>query len=151
MMILVCLFMLGSFYSQVRLSAFPELEQKQKVMPRHTFVLIHTDWCQYCKAMKTVLKNKKISKILNDHFYTLLLNAEERKDIKFAGRVFRFHPTGVNTGTHELAQMLAEVNGQMSYPSIVILNPKNEIVFQYAGFLDAKALEQILMSVDKKH
>jgi len=45
---------------------------------------------------------------------------------------------------HELAKQLGTINGKLNYPALVVLNAKNEIVFQYDGYLNAEELEAIL-------
>lgn len=151
MIVLICFLLPNLCFSQLRLLTFQELEKAQTVNPKPTLIFIYTDWCKYCKSMKKILEKEHIRKILNGHFYTLNLNAEERHEINFTGRLFKFRPTGIRTGVHELAQELGTIDGQLSYPSLVILNPKNEIIFQYAGFLNAKTLGNILSNVSKKY
>lgn len=92
----------------------------------------------------TSLKNQEIIHRLNQDFYFVSLNAEEKNDIQFAGKTFQFKPTGRNTGVHELAITLGEINGKINYPSLVLLNPKNEIIFQYQGFITTAELKNIL-------
>ena len=122
---------------------FEELKALQAAEPRPLVVLIRTDWCKYCHAMQnTMIKNPKVSQLLRNEFYTVFLNAEEKKNILFAGREFKFR-----YGVNELATELATVNGRVSYPTLCILNAKNEIIYQYDGFLSAQALENTLKKI----
>ena len=122
---------------------FEELKALQAVEPRPLVVLIRTDWCKYCHAMQnTMIKNPKVSQLLRNEFYTVFLNAEEKKNILFAGREFKFR-----NGVNELATELATVNGRVSYPTLCILNAKNEIIYQYDGFLSAQALLYTLKKI----
>ena len=122
---------------------FEELKALQAAEPRPLVVLIRTDWCKYCHAMQnTMIKNPKVSQLLRNEFYTVFLNAEEKKNILFAGREFK-----VRNGVNELATELATVNGRVSYPTLCILNAKNEIIYQYDGFLSVQALENTLKKI----
>lgn len=122
---------------------FEELKALQTIEPRPVVVLISTDWCKYCHAMQnTMLSNPKISLLLRNKFYTVYLNVEEKKNIFFAGREFKF-----KSGVNELAGELATVNGRISYPTLCILNTKNEIIYQYGGFLSVKAMEYALKKI----
>lgn len=124
---------------------FEDLKALQAVESRPVVVLIRTDWCKYCHAMQnTMIKNIKVSQLLRNGFYTAFLNAEEKKNILFAGREFKF-----KKGVNELATELATVNGRVSYPTLCILNAKNEIIYQYNGFLSAKALEYTLKKISQ--
>ncbi len=141
LIILVALNVMG----QNRPVKFEELKALQVREARPVVVLIMTGWCKYCHAMQnTMLKNPKISLPLSNKFYTVFLDAEEKKDIFFAGREFKF-----KQGVNELAKELATVKGQVSYPTLCILNSKNEIVYQHDGFLSAKAIEYTLKKISE--
>ena len=144
------LFMVFAFClkSQSQTVPFEKIGELQKTERRPVMALIHTDWCAYCGSMKhAMLNNNKISALLNKKFYVVLLDAEEKKAIKFAGRKFQYKPTGKNTGVHELAQQIGNINGQLSYPTICFLNDKNEIIYQHAGYLNPEALNKVLKTV----
>lgn len=140
---------LGSFllsgicFSQITNHQFEELENLQKSEPRNVIIFIKTYWCHYCKVLEnTTFKNQKVFKIINQNFYFIQFNAEEKRDINFAGKTFHYKPTGVNTGIHKLAETLTE--GKTTYPSLIILNPQNEIIFQYNGYLKSSEFLEIL-------
>ena len=41
---------------------------------------------------KIIFKNEKAIRLLNDHFYFIKLNGEEKKDISFLGKTFNYMP-----------------------------------------------------------
>ena len=149
--LLVCyLYILLLPQSKAQTVAFEDLGRLQLQEERPVLVFIHTGWCRYCNSMRNSLHNhKEVAELVKRKFYLVELNAEAKNTIRFAGRDFQFKPTGLSTGTHELAAELGTVNGQISYPSLCILNNKNEITFQYAGFLDPVSLLKLLRSVSK--
>lgn len=117
--------------AQPRAVSLEELGGLQARQSRPVFILLTTDWCKYCYAMKNMLlKQKAVSQLMEKKFYLVILNAEEKKDIVFAGKLFRNR-----TGIHELASELGTVNGQIAYPSFCILNEKNEIIYQHEGYI----------------
>ncbi|MGI9526395.1 MAG: thioredoxin family protein [Weeksellaceae bacterium] len=157
MIILIAIFryamILGSFmlsshcFSQLHEYSFEEVDQLVKEEPKNIVVFLHTDWCSYCAMMdKTVFDNPDIVNILNQYYYYTPLNAEIDKEIQFGGNTFKFKPTGYKTGVHELAAALGSINGDLSYPTLVVLNEKYEITFQYSGLLDAKTVKEILLN-----
>lgn len=93
----------------------------------------------------TTFKNQKVVNSINQNFYFIRFNAEEKQDINFTGKTFHSKPTGTNTGIHELAETQTE--GKTTYPSLIILNPKNEIIFQYNGYLKSSELLDILNKI----
>jgi len=124
---------------------FEEIKSLQDKTPKPVVVLIMTSWCKYCHAMKnTMTKDKNVTALLNEKFYTVFLNAEDKNDIIFAGRNFKH-----KAGLHELARELGTVKGQISYPTIAVLNLKNEIIYQHNGFLSPRAMFSILEKASK--
>jgi thioredoxin-related protein len=147
---LVCFFWaMSQSFAQLNLAQFEQIDSLQKVEKRHVIVFIHTDWCKYCKAMHNkTFKNETVTKIINEKFYFVDFDAEEKRKIIFNNTTFHFKPNGANSGIHELAIELATIDKQISYPTLCVLNYKNEIVFQYNGFLNAKDLNAILQKLE---
>ena len=132
-------------FAQLRSVSFEEIDSLQGIEKRKTIVFIQTDWCQFCHAMKnTTFKNEEIIKDINNTFYFVNFNAEEKRTVIFNKTTFQFKPTGNNSGTHELAIALATVNKQLNFPVLCVLNSENEIVFQHSGYLKPKELKLIL-------
>lgn len=129
--------------AQNRIVKFEEIKTLQNKAPKPIVVLIMTSWCKYCHAMKnTMTEDNKVATLLSEKFYTVFLDAENKNDIFFAGRVFKH-----KAGLHELARELGTIQGQISYPSIVVLNIKNEIIYQHDGFLSPRTMLNILERV----
>jgi thioredoxin-related protein len=132
--LLIFFWAIPSGFAQLKTYSFEEIDSLQNRQHRKTIVFIHTDWCKYCQAMKnSTFKNKEVIKNLNENFYFITLNAEEKHSITFNAKKF-----GNNTGIHELAYELASINNQTRYPAICVLNAQNEIVFQQSNYLPAK-------------
>ena len=129
--------------AQIRIVKFEEIKTLQEKSPKPLVVLIMTSWCKYCHAMKnTMTKDNKVAALLSEKFYTVFLDAENKNDIFFAGRNFKH-----KAGLHELARELGTIKGQISYPSITVLNVKNEIIYQHDGFLSPRTMLNILEKV----
>ena len=126
-------------HAQLKTYPFEQLDSLQNIAKRNVFVFIHTDWCEFCQAMKnSTFKNKEVIKNLNANFYFISLNAEEKRTIHFNSRKFIIKTNGDTKGIHELALELATINNQTTYPTVCVLNAKNEIVFQQSSYLPAK-------------
>lgn len=138
-------FAIPNGFAQLNLVQFEQVDSLQKVEKRNVIVFIHTDWCKYCKVMHNkTFKNENVIKLLNDKFYFIDFDAEEKRKIVFNNATFDYKPNGSSSGIHELAVQLGTINGQISYPTLCVLNEKNEIIFQYSSFLNAKDLLKIL-------
>jgi thioredoxin-related protein len=139
-------------FAQPKAVHFNQLDSLQKAENRITIVFIHTNWCKHCTAMKqTTLNHKEIKGLLNEQFYLVMLDAEERQPISWRDTTFQFKPTGVNTGVHELALQLGAVAGEISYPMLVFLNPQFEIIYQQNGYIAFQDLKKILKTLLNGH
>lgn len=127
--------------------AIDQLAKLQQKETRPVLVIIGTEWCRYCSAMEASLKRKEFVEILDDQYYFVKIDGEERKALKFNDRTFYYRPTGASTGVHDLAAYLAtDEKGSLSFPTVCILNGKNEIVFRYNGFLKRGELYKLLIN-----
>jgi thioredoxin-related protein len=141
-----CVFLQAqSLFAQIKTVRFEQIDSLQKIEKRNVVVFIHTDWCKYCQTMQnTTFKNDSIIYKLNTQFYFIDLNAEQKENIVFNGRTFKYKPTGTNTGIHELAEQLATVDNQVAYPTLCFLNSNKEIIFQYDQFINSTDLSTLL-------
>jgi thioredoxin-related protein len=141
-----CVFLQAqSLFAQIKTVRFEQIDSLQKIEKRNVVVFIHTDWCKYCQTMQnTTFKNDSIIYKLNTQFYFIDLNAEQKENIVFNGRTFKYKPTGTNTGIHELAEQLATVDNPVAYPTICFLNSNKEIIFQYYQFINSTDLSTLL-------
>lgn len=138
-----------SSYAQLKSHSFEEVERLSIEKPKPIVIFIHTSWCKYCKIMEnTTFKNQEVASVLNEKFYFVLLDAGTKNDITFNKYTFQFKPTGPNTGIHELAASIATIDGQLTYPTITILDSSYSILFQKQSYLKAKDLISILEKIN---
>lgn len=131
--------------AQIQHKSIENLEALQQKETRPVVIFFHTKWCSYCKAMlKTTFKNAKIQQSLNQSFYFVTFDAEQKKSFTFKRKDYHYKPSGISTGIHELAEEFATIKGKVSYPTLVVLNNKLEVLYQHDGFLKADELKSIL-------
>tara|TARA_R110001592_G_scaffold24627_4_gene94669 strand:- start:3327 stop:3812 length:486 start_codon:yes stop_codon:yes gene_type:complete len=124
---------------------FPEVEKLQQQNSKPIVVFIYTDWCKICHGMKKkTFKNEGIISVLNDHFYFVNLNAEDKNNITFLGKAFVYKPSGTTSGMHELAKELGSIDGKISYPTTTILNSDFEIDVQVNGYANSNKMSTVL-------
>ena len=137
--LIMCFRMTGQ---EVKWYTFEQAIELNKKEPRKIIVDVFTDWCGYCKLMdKNTFSNPIIANYLNTTFYPVKFNAEQKETIKIDTSTFKYIDQG-GRGYHELA--VALLNGQMSYPSIVFLNEKNQIFYINKGYCEPKQFDEIL-------
>jgi len=93
---------------------------------------------------KTTFKNNKIENLINEKYYFINFDAEEKHTITYLEKPFHYIPNGTKTGVHELAIHFSQENNPASYPLILLINPQNQILFKHSGFLNAKELHEVL-------
>ncbi|MEO9570698.1 MAG: thioredoxin family protein [Polaribacter sp.] len=122
--------------------SFEEAYKLQEKEKKPIVVFFHTNWCKFCFAMKkNTFTNKEIIKLLNEKFYFISFNAESKKPININGQTF------INkSGIHQITEILASKKGTISYPSTIILSPKNTIDEQIDSFLSVKEIKKILQT-----
>lgn len=135
----------GSIPQGLQNHSFADLDSLMARDQRPVAVFLHAEWCKFCKNMEqTTFSDEKVIEQLNNKYYFISFDGEQKEDVTFQNHVFRYQPKGRNTGTHELAVALGTVEGELTYPTLAILNPDYEIVFQYNAFLTAKELSRVL-------
>jgi thioredoxin-related protein len=126
-----------------------ESDVSKGLKPKKIFIDVYTDWCGWCVKMdKATFQESSIAAYLNQNFYSVKLNAEQKDDINFAGKTFKFIASG-NRGYHELASAL--LDGKMSYPTVVFLNEKVELMQRIPGYLDVPTFDCILHYLAEDH
>jgi thioredoxin-related protein len=125
---------------EIQWLSFDELQVAMKKNPKKVFMDVYTDWCGWCKKMeKSTFTNPEVIKYINEHYYAIRFNAEQKEPIRFMGKTYETKP---GSNTNELAIEL--LHGQMSYPTTVIfeenfLNPQ-----PIPGYLDVPTCEMIV-------
>ena len=128
--------------SLVKWYSFEEAVELSKETPKKMFIDVYTDWCGWCKVMdKSTFNDPIVAEYLNDNYYPVKLNAEQREDIVFDGQTFKYVGEG-KSGVHELAYALTQ--GKLSYPTVVFLDENQQLLQPLPGYRKAKELDPIL-------
>lgn len=115
-----------------------EVQVAMKKEPRKVFVDIYTDWCGWCKVMdKKTFSNEDLIDYMNQHFYAVKFNAERNEEIMFQGTKY-----AMEGKTSSLAVKL--MNGQLSYPTTIIMEENFANPQPIPGYLPVGRLESIM-------
>ena len=105
------------------------------------FVDVYTDWCGWCKKMdKDTFQNPDVATYMAENFYMVKLDAEGKEPIEFQGKTFNFIASG-RRGYHEFAAALLQ--GKLSYPTVVFLDEKLNMLSPVPGYQKAKPFLKI--------
>ncbi len=126
----------------VKWMSFEEAVEKSKTEKRKIFIDVYTDWCGWCKVMdKNTFSEPHVATLLNEKFYAVKFDAEQRGDIVFSGTTFKFIPQG-NSGVHQMAAAL--LNNQLSYPTVVFLDEDFKMIAPVPGYKKPEEFHQYL-------
>lgn len=113
-----------------------------KTEPRKILIDVYTGWCGWCKVMdKNTFTDPKVVEYVNKKYYAVKLDAEQKEDIILGEKKYSYVQQGAG-GYHEAAAGL--LGGKMSYPTIVYLDEKFNMIQPVAGYQDAKQFHQIV-------
>lgn len=133
----------------VKWMTFEEAVEKSKTEKRKIFIDVYTDWCGWCKVMdKKTFNEPAVARLLNEKFYPVKFNAEQREDVVFNGTTFRFIESG-GRGAHQLAAAL--LNNQLSYPTVVFLDEDFKMLLPLPGFRKAPEFHKIAQFIGEDH
>lgn len=127
---------------QIRWLTWEEAMQKSKVQKKKILVDVYTDWCGWCKKMDaSTFRQPQIVKYVNDNYYAVKFNAEQKENIVFKGKTYSF----VNNGRRGYHELVAEfTRGRLSYPTIVFLDENQGLIQPVPGFKSPDQFEQII-------
>ena len=138
-------FLVQSMAQEVKWYTFQEAVALNAKAPRKIMIDVYTDWCGWCKVMdKETFKHPVIAKILNEKYYPVKFNAESLDPITFEGHTFVNSGQG-NRPPHQLA--IALLNQKLSYPTVVFMNEKNQLITPVPGFQKPEQMEPLLMFI----
>ncbi len=123
--------------------SFEEAVERNKKEPRKIFIDVYTHWCGWCKKMDaTTFRNPVIVDYINTHYRAVKLNAEMKNSVTFGGKTYINPNPKSRNSTHQLAAAL--LRNKISFPTVVILNEKFQMLTTVPGFKKAKAMEPII-------
>ena len=140
------IFIIQSFFafSQVKWMTIEEALEAQKTNPKKILVDFYADWCGPCKIMdKKTYGHSVISEFLNENYYPVKFNAEDKNTIEIFGRKFSNENTSHKKGRNSLHEFTQFMNVN-AVPSTVFLDERGSPITILQGELSAKELEPYL-------
>ncbi len=111
-------------------------KEKKKIL-----LNVYTDWCGWCKRMdKATFQEPNIARYINDNFYPVKFDAEQRDELEYKGKTYKYVKNS-QRGYHELAAEL--LKGRLSFPTVVFLDEDLNVIQSIVGFKTPQQFERI--------
>lgn len=124
--------------SKIEWYTIEEAYEASQAAPKKLFIDMYTDWCGWCKVMdRQTFTDSEVIQHINQNYYPVKFNAEQKEDIVWKGKTYNFLPYG-RRGIHGLAHELLQ--GSASYPSFVILDENLNHFSRLTGFMTPEKL-----------
>ncbi len=131
-----------------------DLPAAMKEKPKKVMVDLYTSWCGWCKRMdKNTFSYPEVAEYINENFHAVKFNAEQKENIDFAGKEYKFVPKG-RRGTNELTYKLIlgdKPSGRVGYPTVAFLDEELKRIDAYAGYKDANGFDGITRFIAENH
>ncbi|WP_370900528.1 thioredoxin family protein [Chryseobacterium gossypii] len=146
---IICLLWLSFGFAQIKWMTIEDALKAQKQTPKKILIDFYADWCGPCKIMdKKTYGHPVIAEIINESFYPVKFDAEEKKAVEIYGRTFSNFNTEQGKGRHSLHEFTQYMN-VAAVPSTVFLDERGDPITILQGELSAKELEPYLELISK--
>ncbi|PWH81616.1 thioredoxin family protein [Algibacter marinivivus] len=125
---------------------FDEAIALQKKNPKKIMVDVYTNWCGPCKMLdKNTFQNKDVANYVNANYYAVKFNGEGDEVVNYNGKKFsnpNYNPALANrrNSAHELSRYFQV----RSYPTIMFLDEKGNLIFPLVGYKNVSQMELYL-------
>lgn len=142
----------GNTSNSINWVSLSEGEKYSEKYKKNMLIFFYRDNCEYCMRMKKeVLSDPQIIKLINENFFPVMLNGKSKKTITYNGKKYindvSIEEDPNSTWRHNLFfELVTPTKGNFYWPTIVIINGKDEKVAQLPGF---KSKPQLLRSLTR--
>ncbi len=136
---------------QINWMTWNEAIEANKLDQKKIYVDIYTSWCGFCKKMdQSTFQDPDVINMLNEHFYAIKFDAEQKNPIDFMGHTFEYESLSGTRGVHMLAYSLTA--GELAYPTFIMLDEDIARIRVSPGFKDTKeVLKELEFVVKEKY
>lgn len=125
---------------EINWMTFEQAEAKMKEHPKKVIVDVYTGWCGWCKKLdRDIYTNDSLVDYVNEYFYAVKFDAEQKTTIHFVGKTWDYAP---EKRVNDLAYALLQ--GKMSYPTTVFMDENFKDAQPVPGYLELFQMENVM-------
>ncbi len=126
--------------AQIQWMNWEEVQKALKKEKRPVLTDVYTSWCGWCKKMdRSTFTDERIIHYINDHFYAVKFDAEQKSPIMFKGNEYTYYGSG-RRGANRLAVEL--LRGRLSFPTILYLDGELNTILISPGYKTPPMLQK---------
>lgn len=128
--------------TEINWLSYKDAFEANKKVPKKMVIDVYTSWCGWCKKMdKDTWANPDIAKYINENYYAVHLDAEMMDVVTIDGTEYKNKGIDGKRGYHEIA--LSLLGGKMSFPSVVFIDEKMNILTIVPGYMNAPTMDKV--------
>lgn len=132
---------------QLNWLSLEEVEANMKIKKKAVLIDLYTDWCGWCKVMdKKTYSNPEVIKYIEENFYPVKIDAETSKSLQWKNKMYNYDQ---KYRVNSFALYLT--NGQLSFPTTIILPADNSAPQIIPGYLKVPDMELVLRYFGDNH
>jgi thioredoxin-related protein len=133
--------------NEIHWMSFEEAEAKMKEKPKKVIIDVYTSWCGWCKVMdKKTYTNDSLIQFVNENYYAIKFDAEQRTPIKFMGKSWEY---SAQNKVNDLAVQMMQ--GRMSYPTTIFMDEGFKDPQVVPGYQELFQMESIIKYLGGNH
>jgi thioredoxin-related protein len=146
LLVLALVFTLTISAQEINWVTLEQAVELQKKNPKKIIMDVYTSWCGPCKMLdRNTFQNKDVAAYINKNYYAVKFDAEGKDEVTFQGKTYKnpgYKPENANrrNAQHELAGAF----GVRSYPTMLFLDEKNNLITPIIGYKTPQQLELYL-------
>ncbi|MHC5308476.1 thioredoxin fold domain-containing protein [Myroides sp. LJL116] len=122
----------------------PQIRHDTPKAKENTILFYTASWCSYCLLMeKKIWKDPAIREYIKLKYNFIVLKEDSKKQysIEDNGVLYSFNESNWPT---QLFHCLQQYNRETLYPTLVIIDKRNQIIFKHQGYIKKRELEVVL-------
>lgn len=133
----------GSENAEINWMTLDEVQVAMKKQPKKVLIDFYTGWCGWCKVMdKKTYTNPELVKYVNEKFYAVKFDAEQKDPVMFLGKTYEFKS---GSRANDFAIQILGGADKLSYPTTVFMMENFQNPSAVPGYQDVPKMETILV------